>query len=168
MAIEFSKEEQILLELTNGKKIEGSYNKSTILGIITSLTSDTPLEKLPLSTPKIEEIKPSVVNTSSYQGKYKIKKGDVFVGYSVNGKRRPIVVVRVDELFCSCIPLTTTEDEYTLIPYNSRFFRGGFLSNQILRVKHNVIKHNFVDVLDDNRTLNKAIKLLKNYYPNFI
>jgi ribosomal protein S16 len=101
--------------------------------------------------PKFRKCKPST-----------IKKGDLFMGYSVNGKARPIVVAKIVKDLAYCICLTTTEDEYTLMPHNSRFLDEGFLTNSFILVKTKYIKDNFLGVMDDTRTLNKAIKIIKD------
>lgn len=101
------------------------------------------------SVPTVKKLKPSY-----------IKKGDIFMGASINHKNRPFVVAVVKNDMAYCIPLSTTDDEYSLIPHNSRFLEPGFYGNSFLLVKADQIMDNFRGVLDDNRTLNKAIKLI--------
>ena len=90
----------------------------------------------------------------------KVKKGDIFTGTSINHKVRPYVVALVRDNLAYCIPLTTTEDEYTLLPHKSRFLKPGFYCNSFIVVKIDYITENFGGVMDDNRNLNKAIKLI--------
>lgn len=88
------------------------------------------------------------------------KKGDVFQGTGVNGKPRPFVIVKVVKDGVYAIPLTTQEDEYTLISHDSRFMKPGFLANQLVFVKDDHVKKHFVCTFDDSRSLNKAAKLI--------
>lgn len=90
----------------------------------------------------------------------KIKKGDLFTGMSINHKARPYVVAIVRDDMAYCIPLTTTEDEHSLLPHKSRFLKAGFYCNSFTVVKTSFVLENFKGVMDDNRNLNKAIKLI--------
>jgi hypothetical protein len=47
------------------------------------------------------------------------------------------------------------------MPHNSRFLEEGFFSNSFMVAKTSYIKQNFIGVMDDTRTLNKAIKIIK-------
>ena len=172
-----------LQTLTN-RPLSGGYSQPEVLDIINKLTHEftakesiieeveVKQEELPVKkqdkTKDGETNQHNIKNTSSYQDKIVIKRGDVFLGYSANGKKRPMVVLKKVKDFYTCVPLTTTNDEYALIPHNSRFFRSGFISKQILLIKRDIIINNFAGVLDDNKTLNQAIKTLKIDYPNFL
>lgn len=94
-----------------------------------------------------------------------IKKGDVFSGAGVNGKPRPFVVAKVVDNWCYCIALTTTEDEYALLPYTSRFYPvKGYLTSSLLIAKNEQVVEKFMGVLDDNRSINKAFKIICEKY----
>lgn len=110
--------------------------------------------------------KESVVNEQAPVLTFKVarpktlKKGDLFIGHSVNGKQRPFVVYKVMGDMALTIPLTTTEDAYALVPHNSRFSEKGFLCNHFAVVKTEYILKRFVGMFDDNRSINKAAKLI--------
>lgn len=96
----------------------------------------------------------------------RIKKGDVFMAFGINGKRRPFVVAQVVTNGVYAIPLTTKQDAYTLIPHHSRFLSTGYFANYFIFVKKEVVGSGFYTILDDTRTLNKAIKLIKEKLTN--
>lgn len=90
----------------------------------------------------------------------KIKKGDIFLGFSINGKERPYVVAKVVGDMVLAIALTTTPDMYALIPYTSRFFRDGYICNSFTKVRLDFVTSKFVGIMENTRVLNKAIKLI--------
>lgn len=92
------------------------------------------------------------------------KKGDLFQGMGINSKPRPFVIAKVVKDGVYAIPLTTNEDEYALIPHNSRFLKAGFLGNQLVFVRIQVIKPKFLGVFDDSKSLNKAIKIITDKF----
>lgn len=91
----------------------------------------------------------------------KTKKGDVFMAHGTNGKRRPFVVAKMVKNGVYAIPLTTTQDAYTLLRHHSRFLSEGYFSNYMVFVKLDAVRTGFSSILDDNRSLNKAIELIK-------
>lgn len=92
----------------------------------------------------------------------RIKKGDVFNGSSINFKHRPFVVAKVTKEGCYCIPLTSSDNEYALVKTSSRFFNESSLCNHMVLVEERFILQKFVGILDDNTSLNKAIKSIVN------
>ena len=89
-----------------------------------------------------------------------LKKGDLFLGFSVNGKGRPMVIAKIVKGMAYCISLTTTKDEYALIPHESRFLEEGFYCNSFTVVRMEQIKKNFLGIMDDTRNLNKSVKFI--------
>ena len=89
-----------------------------------------------------------------------LKKGDLFLGFSVNCKGRQMVIAKIVKDMAYCISLTTTKDEYALIPHESRFLEEGFYCNSFTVVKLEYIKKNFIGIMDDTRNLNKSAKLI--------
>jgi len=85
----------------------------------------------------------------------KLKKGDVI---SINGgvKKRPCVIIKIINGVTYSIPLSTTEDELNLIPFENRFFGHGWFSRSLVTCIYSVAISQFIGVFDDNRTLNKA------------
>ena len=90
----------------------------------------------------------------------RLKKGDLFLGFSVNGKGRPMVIAKIVKDMAYCISLTTTKDEYALLPHESRFLEEGFYCNNFTVVKVEQIKKNFLGIMDGTRNLNKSVKLI--------
>lgn len=137
-------------------KVESLFRKAGYG--ITSASGDTTrgtvieptIEDIEVYVPKFKSSKPS-----------KLKKGDLFLGFSVNGKGRPMVIAKIVGDTAYCIALTTTEDEYTLIPHQSRFLEPGFYCNNFILVRTSQITKSFLGIADDTRNLNKAIKLIK-------
>lgn len=93
----------------------------------------------------------------------KLKRGDVFSQHC-GVKKRPVVIVKVLKDIVIGIPLTTNEDELAMTPHNSRFFRGGWFTNQLITARIEYVEDNFLGVLDDNKSLNEAVKQIKQFY----
>ena len=97
----------------------------------------------------------------------KLRKGDVY-GWNGGAKVRPCVIIKVLADVVYGIPMSTTEDEMNLMPYNSRFFGNGWYSRAIECSKHQFVKDNFLGVHDNPKELNKAIKLIMDEFNNNI
>jgi hypothetical protein len=153
---------KVVKEVAN--KVEYLFRKAGY-----GIDTGSPVIVQPVTLPTVVESEADKCDNDphSYVPKFKrckpnhIKKGDLFLGFSVNGKGRPVVVAKIVKDIAYCIALTTTEDEYTLMPHNSRFLEEGFFSNSFMVAKTSYIKQNFIGVMDDTRTLNKAIKIIK-------
>lgn len=92
------------------------------------------------------------------------KKGDVFIFRSSVGKTRPYVLYRVIKEEYILIPLSTTEDVLNAGTYNSRFFGSGFFSKSLITLHTDMLKGNFIGVLEDSRGLNEAFKNIKKHF----
>ena len=96
------------------------------------------------------------------------KKGDVVNASGINFKMRPFVIVKKSDKGYYCIPMTSDKNDYALLPTNSRFFNGYFCSYMVI-ISEDLVKQNYAGILDDNRTLNKAVKLIaENFKTNFL
>ena len=89
-----------------------------------------------------------------------LKKGDV-ITLPVGHKKRPCVIIRIIKDVVYSIPLSTTEDEFNVCEYNSRFFGSGYFSRQMNISKLEISETLFLGVFDNNKSLNMAIGLLK-------
>ena len=85
------------------------------------------------------------------------KKGDVVNASGINFKMRPFVIVKKTDKGYYCIPLTSDANDYALLPTNSRFFKG-YLCSYMVVISEELIKQNYAGILDDNRSINKAVK----------
>lgn len=93
----------------------------------------------------------------------KLRKGDVFLGYS-GKKSRPCVVCKVlKDGTVTYIPLTGSENVHCLTESKSRFFGEGCFSKTFDVCTEEYATENFIGVYDNNKLLNKAIKTLKEY-----
>ena len=92
-----------------------------------------------------------------------IKKGDVYSSYQ-GVKRRPVCVIKVLDGVVYGIPMTTTKDKMFLCEHNSRFFRDGYFTNQIVSASVEYVNYNFLGVLDDTKNINVALKMLKELF----
>jgi len=142
------------------------------------------------NTPDHEKLKRELLNkftgTSSYLGSYIkdeiqktdfkhlksiqkpniIKKGDCLI-VQEGAKTRPGIVVKVlSDRTIIYIALTSTENVHCLTPYKNRFFGEGCFSRSFSVCTEEYALNNFVGVFDDNKTLNKAIKDLKDFVNN--
>lgn len=93
----------------------------------------------------------------------KLKKGDVYIS-QVGVKARPIVICRVLGDLVLGIPMSTTEDAMNLCTFDSRFFGSHFFGKQLVTSTYEYAMENFVGVFDNNPALNKAVKLMKEFY----
>jgi hypothetical protein len=92
-----------------------------------------------------------------------LKKGDIFTTF-VGSKSRPVVICRVLGDIVVGIPLSTTEDELTLMPFKSRFLGENYMSKMLITSTYEHAMENFAGVFDNNGVLNKAMKELKIFY----
>lgn len=91
----------------------------------------------------------------------RLKKGDVFK-YTDHFKSRPCVIYKIIGDLCVCIPLSTTKDEMSIHNYNSRFFGNNYFSKSILFFKKKEVETRILGILDDNKNLNIAYKMIKD------
>jgi|TARA_R110000782_G_scaffold80930_1_gene160114 hypothetical protein len=127
----------ILEELS--KTTKNQYSKGEVKCFVTAVSSEG-------------ERKPS-----------KLKKGDVFK-YHIGAKIRPVVICKVVGGLVLAIPLSTTEDNMNLCESKSRFFGDNFFGKQIVTVAYDHAMDNFCGVFDNNTSLNKAVRLMKQFY----
>lgn len=92
-----------------------------------------------------------------------LKKGDVIIT-QVGSKMRPVVIVKVLEEEVIYIPLTSTENVHNLIKGNCRFFGESWFSKGFSVATIEYAMEHFVGIYTDRITLNKAIKLNKEYF----
>lgn len=93
----------------------------------------------------------------------KIKKGDVLIAFE-GVKSRPCVVVKVlKDKTVLYIPLTSTENVHCLSSFTSRFFGEGCFSKSFSVCTEEFAIQNFVGVFDNMKSLNVAIKKLKEF-----
>lgn len=111
----------------------------------------------------VKEILESITSVGDAKQKpMKIRKGDVFRSFT-GKKLRPCVVVKVLKDVVIAIPLSTTEDCINLAPFNSRFFGENYFSTCLTTHCFEEVNKGFVGILEDNKSLNSAIKLLKEF-----
>lgn len=91
-----------------------------------------------------------------------IKKGDVFRAFT-GKKNRYHCVVKVTKDVVIAIPMSTTEDCITLSSFKSRFFGENYFSTCLTTHCLEEAVENFCGVLEDNKSLNNAIKELKQF-----
>jgi len=93
----------------------------------------------------------------------KIKKGDVII-VTEGTKTRPAVICKVlKNGTCIYIPLTSSENIHCLSYSKSRFFGEGCFSKSFSVCTEEFAIRNFVNVYDNMKDLNKAIKELKQF-----
>lgn len=98
----------------------------------------------------------------------RVRKGDVFIGMSINHKFRPFVVAKAGKECSYCIPLTSEENCYSTIAHSSRYLEEGYYSNHMVKVDNEFIIANFKFPLGNNKTLNQAIQIItKNLTKDF-
>lgn len=115
------------------------------------------------------EVKCFVNSVSSELGTKpsKLKRGDVYVCGS-GGKKRPVVICKVLKGMVLGIPLSTTEDELNLCSFKSRFMGENFFGKQVVVSTYDHAMENFSGVFDNNGALNKAVKLMKQFYSDVL
>lgn len=105
------------------------------------------------------------INSSIHNGQ--VKKGDMFISNRMK-KARPAVVISVDNKnqTCKVITVTTSADciHNTGISHNSRFVEEGFYAYSLNLVTISEVAENFICVIEDKKTLNKAIKVIKDFF----
>ncbi len=89
-----------------------------------------------------------------------LRKGDVYI-QRIGEKRRPVVIIHIDEELVYGIPLSTTQDDLNLCESKSRFFGEGYFAKQLVSAPLDYVRHNFGGVYDSPKVLNTAIKELK-------
>ena len=92
----------------------------------------------------------------------KLRKGDVIV-LPIGVKTRPCAIIKVLKDMVVALPMTSSENNHSVIPFNSRFFGEGHFSNDITTCYIDVVKEKFVGILDDKESLNIAISNLKKF-----
>ncbi len=97
-----------------------------------------------------------------------VKKGDIFLSI-VSTKLRPCVVVKVDNNngITYAIPLTTTDDFRNMCECKGRFYNGSFFTNNIIVSTVDYTIKMYVGVYDHQKSLESAIKEIKNIVNNF-
>ena len=179
----FKKQYQALIKSHTTIGLKPSYNQEKVGKIVEELLGlEKPILDMDAFKESFKEIYPEstskplnnseIVKDSKirFSAPTELKKGDLFIGYSINGKRRPFVVANViDKDTCAAIPFTTTKDLYALVPCTSRFFdRPTNLTNQVHLVKTEFVQDNFIGVFDNNRALNKALSILQPQFPTLL
>ena len=92
----------------------------------------------------------------------KLRKGDVIV-LPIGVKTRPCTIIKVLKDIVVALPVTSSENNHNVTPYNSRFFGEGHFSNDIVTCNLDLAKDKFVGILDDKESLNIAISNLKKF-----
>jgi hypothetical protein len=91
-----------------------------------------------------------------------LKKGDVFRAFT-GKKNRFHTVIKVLNDVVIAIPMSTTEDCINLSSFNSRFFGENYFGTCLTTHCLEEAIENFAGVLEDNKSLNNAIKLIKDF-----
>ena len=90
------------------------------------------------------------------------KKGDIYSENSGGNKSHPHVIVKIIGDRVISMMLSTTEGEHTLCKCHDRFFESnytlGFMTHSISQ-----INEKYLGTIENNRILNKAIKLNKEF-----
>ena len=111
----------------------------------------------------VKEILESITSVGAVKNRpLKLKKGDVFKAFNVK-KNRPHVVIKVTEEIVVAIPMSTTEDCINLSTFNSRFFGENYFGTSLTTHCVEEVKDNFIGILEDTKSLNEAIKLIKKF-----
>ena len=92
----------------------------------------------------------------------KLRKGDVIV-LPVGVKTRPCTIIKVLKDIVVALPMTSSENNHNVTPYNSRFFGKGHFSNDMVTCNLDLAKDKFVGILDDKESLNIAISNFKKF-----
>ena len=92
----------------------------------------------------------------------KLRKGDVIV-LPIGVKTRPCAIIKVLKDMVVALPMTSSENNHSVTPYNSRFFGEGHFSNDMTTCYIDVAKDKFVGILDDKESLNIAISNFKKF-----
>lgn len=94
-----------------------------------------------------------------------LKKGDMFLDF-VGVKKRPCVIIKVmeKESIVVYFPLSSEENIFNLTKYKSRFNGSGYIQNQLLTCSIEFAFENYIGILEDNNSLNKAIKIHQEFY----
>ena len=95
-----------------------------------------------------------------------IKREDGFISF-FGVKSRPCVVLKVlKDRTVIYTTLTSTENVHCLCTYKSRFFGEGCFSKVLSVCTEEFALEKFVSIFDSPADVNKAVKLLKNYFIN--
>ena len=115
---------------------------------------------------KVKEFVNLVTCENSPQVPKLYKRGDV-IRVRVNttsDKTRPSIVVRVTKEYLVSIPLTSAEDVNTLCPSTgSRFFKDCYFCNTYVITPLHIADINFIGVYNSPKSLNNAIKNLREF-----
>jgi hypothetical protein len=115
---------------------------------------------------KVKELVNSVHCEERTEPPKKWKRGDV-IRVRINltsDKARPSVVIKVTKDYLVSIPLTSGEDVNTLCPSTgSRFFKDGNFCNSYVVTTVSYSNENYIGIYDSPKSLNNAVKELKNY-----
>jgi hypothetical protein len=116
---------------------------------------------------KVKEFINEVTCDNDYTAPLIFKKGDVIrvrIQKDGSSKPRPSVIVKVHKDYVVSIPLTTTNDINVLCENTgSRFFKEGFFTNTYVVTSIEKAKEDFLGIYDSNKSLNNAIKNLKEF-----
>tara|TARA_R110000796_G_scaffold90732_1_gene194693 strand:- start:3 stop:419 length:417 start_codon:yes stop_codon:yes gene_type:complete len=132
-------------------------DKKSVLGIIDSGS------KTSFSKGEVKCFVNSVSAENNSAKPTKLKKGDVYIT-QLGTKSRPVVICKVLGDVVLAIPLSTTENELTLTNSNSRFFGDNFFSKQVIMSTYEYAMEHYAGVFDNNTNLNKAVKMMKQFY----
>lgn len=92
-----------------------------------------------------------------------LKKGDVFRAFT-GKKNRYHCVIKVIKDVVIAIPMSTTEDCINLSSFNSRFFGENHFGTCLTTHCLEEAIDDFCGILDDVKSLNRAIKGLKQFF----
>lgn len=111
-----------------------------------------------------KEVKSLIYSISSKNHSNKpsvVKKGDVFINCHSSNKPRPYIVAKVFKDRSICIAMSTTEDFLNVCSFSCRVFGDNYFSFNTILVNNDDIRDNFCGVLEDTKSLNNAIQLIK-------
>jgi hypothetical protein len=92
-----------------------------------------------------------------------IRKGDALL-LPDGAKTRPVIVCKVlKDRTILYIALTSTKNVHCMTPHNSRFFKEGCFSKSFSVCTEETAIEAFIGIFDDMKSLNQAIKDLKEF-----
>ena len=93
-----------------------------------------------------------------------IKKYDIFTTMVCNSPH-PIICFKVDTEFVYGVSMTSTIKVHNIFEIQkSRFFKGKFITNTVIKMKKEDALENFVGVYDTKKEADEFFKVLRNFY----
>lgn len=110
------------------------------------------------------------INNTNFERIIKVptefKKYDVLVVQS-GKKKRPAVIVKVLKEFVITIPLTSSENIHSSVPYKCRFLGEGYFCLNYEIIPIDLVKESFVNIFEDKKAVREAINQIKLFTNKF-